>query len=90
MVVEGSHDLDFRVSKVTQRQPDTLCTYFKILSTITMRVPTYRELPLSSREDEIAFLMIGFDCGVKLPLAPFVRWILSELPLHPLQVSPVL
>lgn len=48
------------------------------------------ELPPSAREDEIAFLMIAFECGVRLPLVPFVRQLLGELPLYPLQVSLIL
>lgn len=41
-----------------------------------MRVPTYRKFPLSVREDEITFLVIALDYGVRLSLAHFVRRIL--------------
>lgn len=41
-------------------------------------------------KDEILFPMVALECKVKLPFTPFVRQFLSELPLHPLQVSPTL
>lgn len=53
-----------------------------------MRVSANRELPCSVGEDEVTFFMIAFECGVKLPLAAFVRQFLSKLPLDPFQLSP--
>lgn len=36
---------------------------------------------------EIAFPTIALECGVRLPLALFVRRVLNEFLLHPLQVA---
>lgn len=49
-----------------------------------MRAPAQDELLSSDREDmnEILFLVVAFECRVRLPLAPFMRWFLSELSFH--------
>lgn len=38
-------------------------------------------------DNEIHFPVAALKCGVKLPLTPLLGQLLSELPLHPLQVS---
>lgn len=37
--------------------------------------------------DKISFPLVMLEYRLRLPLAPYARWLLSELPLHPLQVS---
>lgn len=79
----SDYDLDLSVSKVTQVQLDTFCARFSIPPAITMRVLARGELPSNTQEDEneISFPVIAFECGVKPPLAFFMRQFLSELPL---------
>lgn len=74
---------------MTQAQLDVLRTQFNIFSAITMRALKPNELLDNALEgmDEIPFLTMAFECKVRLPLALFVRRFLSQLPLHPFQVS---
>lgn len=57
-----------------------------------MRALAHGELFHNAREDmnEVPFLVVAFECGVKLPLAPLLRQFLSKIPLYLLQVSPTL
>lgn len=91
-VNKSSYDMDFNVSRETRAQLDVLCARFNIPSTITMRAITRGELPSNTMEDknEIPILAVVLECGVRLPLAPFVKQFQSVLPLHSLHTSLVL
>lgn len=73
VAIGSGFDLAFYMSKVTQRQLGTLHTQFNIPHTIMMRVLAGGELPPSARKGEVTFLVIALDCGVRLPLASFMR-----------------
>lgn len=79
-------------SVVTQTKLDEFCRRFKVPRSILMRVPQVGELPHHAHEytGEIAFPLVAFECEVRLSLALFIRRLLSEFPLHPLQLTPVL
>lgn len=87
-----SYLLDCRRSIVMQAQLDKLRKHLHIPHVILVKASKRGELLQQTHEElgEIAFLMVTLECRVKLLLAPFVRRLLSELPLHPLQVSPSL
>lgn len=74
---------------VSQAKLDESRHHFNIPRSILIRVPQAGELPHHACEDtrEIAFPLIVFECGVRLSLALFVRRLLSEFPLHPLQIT---
>lgn len=86
------YDLDYCRSFVTQAQLDSLHEHFHILKAISMRALRRNVLPQEAHEDlnEILFSLIALECRVRLPLALYVRQLLSELSLHLLQVSPSL
>lgn len=67
-----------------QRQLDIFEVHFKISSAIKIRAPAHEELPPSAKENEneIAFLVITFECEVRFLFVSFVRQFLGELPLH--------
>lgn len=75
-----------------QAQLDDLRVRFHVPLVISIRAPRKGELPRHARDelDEIVFPMVALECRVRLPLAPFVRKVLNEFPLHLLQVSPSL
>lgn len=79
-------------SVVTQAKLDESGHRFNIPRSILMRVPRVGELPYHPREDtvKIAFPLIAFECRVRLPLAPFIKRLLSEFPLHLFQLAPAL
>lgn len=79
-------------SLVTQAKLDKLRNRFHIPHVISMRAPKMGEVPQQARRElgEIAFPTIVLECGVRLPLASFVRKLLNEFLLHPLQDSPAL
>lgn len=79
-------------SSVTQAELDKLRRRFNVPRSILTRVPGTGELPHHACEDirEIAFPLIAFECGVRLPLAPIVRRLLSKFLLHPIQVASAL
>lgn len=83
------YHLDYCRSTVTQAQLDELYTHFKIPQAIKMRVSREDESPRGGREywDKIPFSVIVLECSVRFPLASFIRMLLSELSLHPFQVS---
>lgn len=79
-------------SVITQVELDELCHQFHVPYFISMKVFKIGKLPLHAymESDKIIFLTIVLECGVRLPLAPFIRRLLNEFPLHPLQVMPAL
>lgn len=89
---KSSCNLDYNMSRVTQAQLDVLRALFDVPTGITMKAPASDELLSNACEDgnEILFLIITFNCGVRLSLALFLRQFLSELPLHPFQASSTL
>lgn len=38
-------------------------------------------------ENKIPFSIVTFKCGVRFPLAPFIKKFLSELPFYPFRYS---
>lgn len=92
VVDDGSCDLECRISNINQAQLDSLCVLLHIPTEILMRVLAHDELFHNARDDvnEIPFLMAPFKCGVRLSFIPLLRQFLSEMPLHPLQVSSAL
>lgn len=88
-VSDGNRDLESRVSNVTQAQLDNLHALLHIPVEILMWAPAYSELFHNSRDDmnKVPFLVFAFECGVRLPLTPLLKQFLSEMPLHPLEVS---
>lgn len=68
---------------VIQAELNKLCR-FHILQFISIRVLKIEELPLQAYREsgEIVFPTVMLKCGVRLPLAPFVRRLLSEFLLH--------
>lgn len=62
---------------------------FHIHLSISMRAPEMGELSLRPHKEsgEIAFPTVALECGLRLPLAPFVKRLLNEFPLHPFQVG---
>lgn len=60
--------------------------HFHIPNAISMKAQMRNMLPREAREDldEIPFSLIALECGVRLPLASFIRQLLSKLSLHPL------
>lgn len=79
-------------SLVTQIELDELHRHFHVLHSISMRAPEMGELPQQVCKElgEIAFPKVALEYKVRLPIAPFIRKLLSEFPQHPLQVSPTL
>lgn len=41
-------------------------------------------------DNEIPFSVGALECGVQLPLTPLLQQLLSDIPLHLMQVSPAL
>lgn len=76
-------------STAKQADLDELHHRFHIPLSISIRVPKLGELPLRPHKEsrEIVFPTIALECRVRLSLAPFVRKVLNEFPLHPLQVA---
>lgn len=83
------YDLDYYRSLMMHAQLDSLCEHFHIPDAISMKALGRKVLPREVHEDlnKISFLLITLECRVRLLLALFVSWLLSELLLHPLQVS---
>lgn len=79
-------------SVVTQAELDELYHRFYIPHSISIRVPKIGKLPLRAYKEfsEITFPIVAPECRVRLSLAPFIRRLLSEFPLHPLQIVPTL
>lgn len=75
-----------------QAELDELHHYFNIPLSISIRAPKTGELPLQPYKEsgDIAFPTVVLECRVRLPLAPFLKRLLNEFPLHPLQVAPAL
>lgn len=83
------YNFDYSRSIVIQAQLNSLCEHLNVPSIISIRALRRNELPRDSYEElnKILFLLITLEYKVRLPLALFVRRLLSELPLHPFQVS---
>lgn len=83
------YDLNYCRSLVTQAQLDSLRKHPCIPNAIFMSSLGRNVLPREAHEDldKILFPLIMLKCGMRLLFAPFVRQLLSELSLHPLQVS---
>lgn len=88
--VRSSLNLACSSSRVMQKQLVALHTKFSVPQSITLRSPSRGELPLNTKEDEVAFPLVTLDCEVRLPLAPFMRRFLNEAPLHLLLMSPTI
>lgn len=75
-----------------QAKLDELRNRFYVPRAISMRAPMMGEVPQQAHKElgEIAFLIVALECGVRLPLAPFIGRLLSDFSLHPLLVSPTL
>lgn len=79
-------------SAVKQAELDELHHCIHIPLSILMKALEMGELPLQPHKEssEIAFPTVALECGVRLPLAPFVKRLLNEFPLHPFQVASAL
>lgn len=91
-VVEPRHQpclLDYHVSSITQAELDELCDRFRVPRVISMRALKMGEVLQQARWElgEITFPTVALEYEVRLLLAPFIRRLLSEFLLHPLQVS---
>lgn len=73
---------------VMQVKLDELCYFFHVPYSISIRVLETGELPLQAHREsgEIEFLIVALEYGVRFLLAPFVRKLLNQFPLHPFQV----
>lgn len=71
----GSHDLEHCVSKVNQAQLDGLQALLRVLTTILMRALARSKHFHDAIENnnEIPFLVMALEYGVKLPLASLLR-----------------
>lgn len=66
--------LEHRTFEVSQAQLDNFWTLLRIPTTILMRVLAHSELfhEVVKEDNEIPFPLTALECGVKLPLAPFL------------------
>lgn len=88
----GGRGLEHRTSEMNQVQLNNLRVLLHVPPSISMRLPTRDELFHDAFEanNEIPFPVAAVECGVRLPLTPLLRQLLSDIPLHPMQVSPTL
>lgn len=85
----GDCGLEHYASKMSQAQLDGLRVLLCVPPSISMRALACNELFHDAIEanNEILFPMATLECGVRLSLAPLLWQLLSNIPLHPIQMS---
>ncbi|KAF3432553.1 hypothetical protein FNV43_RR27293 [Rhamnella rubrinervis] len=81
--VEGHQEkaIDLVKSSVTIRRE------YNILLDVTLWVPEQDEVPSQPHKGEIAITIPTFYYGLRVPFPAFVRKLLQETPIHPVQLS---
>lgn len=85
---EGSWSYDEVKSLLTQVDLDHLRLKYSAPDQVTLRVPEDDDLPSSSIAGEVALNRCFFKCWMRLPLQPFIRHLLRDVWLSPLQLNP--
>lgn len=87
-VLEGSWSFDEVKSRITQADLNQLWSNYSVPDDVTLQVPEDKELPHSPPVGEVSLNRWFFKCGLKLQLPHFVRCLLHDVRLVPLQLNP--
>lgn len=90
--IGNSRDLEHQAFEVNQAQLDSLWALLLISTIISMRASACGKLfhDAVKVDNEVPFLVVALECGVRLPFPPLLRQFLSEIPFHSLQISSAL